>query len=107
MVDSIGSTPLNGSGSVSRVAAPAAAPTVQPALQQATQQAPASRTFGDAAPTQLSGIARALAASPPVDSDRVGEIKKAIQNGSFPILPATIADRLLALRLNWDGHDAA
>ena len=43
----------------------------------------------------------------PVDADRVGEIKKAIENGSFPILPATIADRLLALRLNWDGHDAA
>ncbi|MCU6454160.1 flagellar biosynthesis anti-sigma factor FlgM [Sphingomonas sp. A2-49] len=102
MVDSIGSTPLNGSGSVSRIAAPAAAPSVQPALQQAAQRAPAP-----AATTQLSNLARALAAEPPVDSDRVGEIKKAIQNGSFPILPATIADRLLALRLNWDGHEAA
>ncbi|MCP3736194.1 flagellar biosynthesis anti-sigma factor FlgM [Sphingomonas sp. RP10(2022)] len=102
MVDSIGSTPLQASGSVSRVAAPAAAPTVQPALQQASQQAPAA-----AATTQLSGLAKSLAASPPVDSDRVGEIKKAIATGTFPILPATIADRLLALRLNWDGHDAA
>ena len=101
MVDSIGSTPLNGSGSVSRVAAPAAAPTVQPALKKAAEQAPA------AADTQLGALARSLAASPPVDGDRVGLIKKAIQNGSFPILPATIADRLLALRLNWDGHDAA
>ncbi|AIT08211.1 MULTISPECIES: flagellar biosynthesis anti-sigma factor FlgM [Sphingomonas] len=102
MVDSIGSTPLNGSGSVSRVAAPAAAPAVQPALQQAAQQAPAANTA-----TQLTNLARTLAAEPPIDSDRVDEIKKAIQNGSFPILPATIADRLLALRLNWDGHDAA
>lgn len=100
MVDSIGSTPLNGSGGVSRIAAPAAAPTVQPALQQSSQQAPG-------ASTQLSGLAKTLASSPPVNSDRVGEIKKAIENGSFPILPATIADRLLALKLNWDGHEAA
>ncbi|WP_293874609.1 MULTISPECIES: flagellar biosynthesis anti-sigma factor FlgM [unclassified Sphingomonas] len=100
MVDSIGSTPLNGSGSVSRVAAPAAAPTVQPALKKAAEQAPATDT-------QLGALARSLAASPPVDGDRVELIKAAIQNGSFPILPATIADRLLALRLNWDGHDAA
>ncbi|MGU3317033.1 MAG: flagellar biosynthesis anti-sigma factor FlgM [Sphingomonas sp.] len=102
MVDSIGSTPLNGSGSVSRVAAPAATPVVQPALQQAAQQAPAANNA-----TQLTNLAKTLAAEPPVDSDRVDAIKKAIQNGSFPILPATIADRLLALRLNWDGHDAA
>ncbi|MEA1083861.1 flagellar biosynthesis anti-sigma factor FlgM [Sphingomonas sp. CD22] len=102
MVDSIGSTPLNGSGSVSRVAAPAATPVVQPALQQAAQQAPAANNA-----TQLTNLAKTLAAEPPIDSDRVDAIKKAIQNGSFPILPATIADRLLALRLNWDGHDAA
>lgn len=102
MVDSIGTTPLNGSGSVSRVAAPAATPVVQPAGQQAAQQAPAASNA-----TQLSNLARTLAAEPPVDSDRIDEIKKAIQNGSFPILPATIADRLLALRLNWNGHDAA
>jgi negative regulator of flagellin synthesis FlgM len=102
MVDSIGSTPLNGSGNVSRVAAPAATPVVQPALQQAAQQAPAANNA-----TQLTNLAKTLAAEPPVDSDRVDAIKKAIQNGSFPILPATIADRLLALRLNWDGHDAA
>jgi len=98
MVDSIGSTPLNGSGSVSRVAAPAAAPAVQPAVQQATQQAPA---------TQLTNLARTLSAEPPVNSDRVDAIKKAIQNGSFPILPATIADRLIALRLDWVSNDAA
>ncbi|MGP7794769.1 flagellar biosynthesis anti-sigma factor FlgM [Sphingomonas sp. CLY1604] len=102
MVDSIGATPPQASGSVSRVAAPAATPTVQPALQQAAQQAPAP-----VATTQLSGLAKALAAEPPVDSDRVGEIRKAIASGTFPILPATIADRLLALKMNWDGHDAA
>lgn len=99
MVDSIGTTPLNGSGSVSRVAAPAAAPVVQPVTQPAPRAPEAN--------TQLSNLAWTLAASAPVDADRVGEIKKAIENGSFPILPATIADRLLALRLNWDGHETA
>jgi negative regulator of flagellin synthesis FlgM len=104
MVDSIGSTPLNGSGSVSRIAAPAAAPSVQPALQQATQQ-PGQQGSGTS--IQLSGLGKSLSASAPVDTDRVGIIKKAIENGSFPILPATIADRLLALKLNWDGHETA
>ena len=106
MVESIGTTPLSGSGSVSRVAAPAAAPSVQPAAQKTAQQAP-GQGASQGTITQLSGLAASLAASPPIDSDRVGEIKKAIQNGSFPILPATIADRLLALKLNWDGHEAA
>lgn len=100
MVDSIGSTPLQTSGSVPRVAAPAAAPVVQTATQPAPQQAPAPSI-------QLSGLGKSLAASAPVDSDRVGEIRKAIANGSFPILPTTIADRLIALKLNWDGHEAA
>lgn len=46
-------------------------------------------------------VARALSESPPVDSAHVAEVKKAIANGTFPILPATIADRLLALKLEW------
>ncbi|WP_447413021.1 flagellar biosynthesis anti-sigma factor FlgM, partial [Clostridium perfringens] len=48
-----------------------------------------------------------LAAEAPTDADRVQEIRRAIQNGSFPILPATIADRLIALKLNWDGNEKA
>ena len=102
MVDSIGSTPI-ASGSVTRVAAPAAAPMVQPALDRTASQAPPAQ----APAAQLSGLAKSMAASAPVDSDRVDAIKKAIATGTFPILPATIADRLLALKLNWNGHDAA
>ena len=48
------------------------------------------------------GLAAALAAKPPVDDERVAQIKKAIANGTFPILPATIADRLLARALRLD-----
>lgn len=54
---------------------------------------------------RLSGIAADLAAKPPVDGDRVQLIKRAIANGTFPILPATIADRLLAVRYEWLGND--
>lgn len=53
---------------------------------------------------QASGIASALAASAPVDLERVARIKKAIATGNFPILPATIADRLLALKYDWEPH---
>jgi negative regulator of flagellin synthesis FlgM len=52
-------------------------------------------------------LARELATAPPVDTDRVARIRKAIADGKFPISPATIADRLLALKMNWDGNDAA
>jgi len=79
--------------------------------------APAARVSAAPAPTpvarqpeaanrdlQASGIASALAASAPVDLERVARIRKAISTGNFPILPATIADRMLALKYDWDPH---
>lgn len=36
---------------------------------------------------------------PPVDNDRVAEIRKAIQDGRYPILPVEIADAMIAARL--------
>ena len=33
---------------------------------------------------------------PPVDADRVAQIRKALQNGTYPILPMTIADTIIA-----------
>ena len=53
---------------------------------------------------QVSGIAHGLAGSAPIDLERVARIKKAISSGAFPILPATIADRLLALKYDWNPH---
>ena len=51
------------------------------------------------------GIARQLAATPPVDLERVSRIKKAIADGSFPVVSSTIADRLLALKMEWIPND--
>ena len=62
---------------------------------------------GSADVARLSGIASELAAKPPVDADRVQQIKRAIANGTFPLLPATVADRLLAVRYEWLGDDQA
>lgn len=66
-----------------------------------------TRTPTPADTASLSGTAAALAASPPVDADRVATIKKAIADGKFPILPTTIADRLLALKLQWNPNEPA
>ena len=52
-------------------------------------------------------LSSAMAAKPPVDSERVARIRKAVEDGKFPIYPTTIADRLLALKLDWSPNDAA
>jgi negative regulator of flagellin synthesis FlgM len=52
-------------------------------------------------------LSSAMAAKPPVDSERVARIRKAVEDGKFPIYPTTIADRLLALKLEWSPNDAA
>ncbi len=46
-------------------------------------------------------LAKDMAAAPPVDTDRVAEIKQAIKDGRYPIMPARIADSLIAVRLEW------
>lgn len=79
---------------VARVA-PAAAP---------TDTAGASAAAEVAAPATL---AKSLAASAPVDTDRVAMIKNAIANGTFPLSPARIADQLIALRYDWMSNDQA
>ena len=55
------------------------------------------------AESSLQGLARELAATPPVDHERVQLIKEAIAQGKFPVLPAKIADRLIAAQLQWFG----
>lgn len=61
---------------------------------------------GDPAPQEAAGAAaRSLASSAPVDGERVARIRKAVQDGRFPIYPTTIADRLLALKFEWNPHE--
>jgi len=99
MVDGIGST-----GSVRLT--PTAPVQAAPAADVPREQTPAPAPPPAATP-QLGSLAKAMAAAPPVDKDRVAQIRRAIQTGTFPILPATIADRLIALKLEWNGRDEA
>lgn len=52
-------------------------------------------------------LASGMAAQAPVDVERAAKIRKAIAEGRFPISPATVADRLLALKLDWKPNDPA
>lgn len=98
MVESIGARPATaGDLQVAPVArAAAAAVTTQPDSTGIAQQT-------GTAPT----LASQLAASAPVDNDRVARIKAAIAHGTFPIAPAKIADQLIALKYEWMASDKA
>jgi negative regulator of flagellin synthesis FlgM len=50
---------------------------------------------------------KAMAAKPPVDVDRVQQIKRALQEGRYPIVPATIADSIIAAQYRWVEADDA
>lgn len=49
--------------------------------------------------TSASPAARMAAEGAPVDMDRIAAIKAAIASGNYPVDPAAIADRMLALDL--------
>ncbi|WP_254602635.1 flagellar biosynthesis anti-sigma factor FlgM [Sphingomonas bacterium] len=97
MMDAVGTK-----GAVDRAVARVLAATAVTPTPAATSSA---STPADVA--QLGGVSAQLAADAPVDADRVQQIKKAIANGTFPILPATVADRLLAVRYEWMTDDQA
>lgn len=94
MVDPVGFKPASLSPRLTPVAP--AAPVRQ---AEATTQAAQTST--------AQALTQTAAASAPVDADRVARIKKAIADGKFPLVPSTIADRLLALKLQWNPNDAA
>lgn len=94
MVDPVGFKPASFAPRLTPVAAAAPVARVEDATETATTSAAASLT-------------KTAAASAPVDAERVARIKKAIADGNFPLVPSTIADRLLALKLQWNPNDQA
>jgi negative regulator of flagellin synthesis FlgM len=101
MVDPVGSKPVAFDQRVAPVAPaqPVAAPQPVAAQEVAVR----------ADPSSLKALTQPAAATPPVDAERVSKIKKAIEDGKFPLVPSTIADRMLALKMQWKpgGNDAA
>jgi negative regulator of flagellin synthesis FlgM len=53
------------------------------------------------AETSARETARALSARPPVDMDRVQQIKRALAEGRYPLVPAKIADSMIAAQMRW------
>lgn len=80
---------------------------VAPAAPTARVAAATTPQVAETAGSSMVAAARELASKPPVDADRVARIRKAVEDGNFPIMPATIADRLIAFKLNWKPDDAA
>jgi negative regulator of flagellin synthesis FlgM len=99
MVDPVGSRPVTSIGQ--RAIAPADATTRVAATTTATTNAPSGGL------ARGGTVAASLSASPPVDTDRVATIRKAIEEGRFPLSPATIADNMIALKLNWVRNEPA
>ncbi len=64
------------------------------ALPPAPATAPV--TSGAQAQATIVSTSAASAGSPPVDLDRVAAIRKAIQNGSYPLVPTKIGDAMIA-----------
>ena len=110
MVDSIGAKlSVAGDRFVARIAAATSATGIQTpdhnAVQPSSSKAPGQKSTS-VLPESIA-LAKSMASSPPINASRVAEIKKAIASGTFPILPATIADRLMALRLDWISNEKA
>jgi len=84
---------------------PSTVPGVRVESQDTTKVVPlkAVRAAEPAAVAETSAreTAKALAAKPPVDLERVSQIKRALQEGRYPLVPAKIADRMIAAQMRW------
>jgi negative regulator of flagellin synthesis FlgM len=56
----------------------------------------ASDASGSTDPSVSAGQSISAGASAPVDADRVKEIRKAVEEGRYPVVPTRIADAIIA-----------
>jgi negative regulator of flagellin synthesis FlgM len=70
---------------------------------QAGQADAASQRAAQAAPVEdgvaVETSADLLAVTPPIDRARVDEIRQALEDGTYPVVPTKIADAMIAARL--------
>ena len=103
-MSSIGSSPAVGSGQHIETSPVRAVPAVNP--QQAavssgtavTGNPVAQASSAAASPTMVSTAVTSTlgGGAAPVDNDRVSTIRKAIQNGAYPVIPTRIGDAMIA-----------
>lgn len=83
---------------------PLTPPTTRPASASTADQVAASSASRPTLGNESLGVSTILGRSEqtaPVDTDRVAEIRKAIQENRYPLVPAEIADALIAAKLFW------
>ena len=109
MVDSISAKPVSAPGRTSAVErSTPIAPAPQPqAPVRAADAASASAEAARAPAAGLQAVAGEIARQAPVDETRVARIRTAIANGTYPLSPENVADRLIALKLNWIPHESS
>ena len=66
---------------------------------RATASTSSSTALNETVSGSASPASRMAAEGAPVDTDRIAAIKSAIASGNYPVDPARIADRMLALDL--------
>ncbi|MEP1422169.1 MAG: flagellar biosynthesis anti-sigma factor FlgM [Erythrobacter sp.] len=62
----------------------------------------ASAVAGAAATGVAVEITAPSQSGPPVDTDRVAQIRDALREGSYPLVPAKIADAMIAAQLKFE-----
>jgi negative regulator of flagellin synthesis FlgM len=82
-------------------------PGVTPARALATSDRPRVDTRAVSAPPRGPGAGISVelsaspeAAAPPVDAERVQQIRAALRDGSYPLLPAKIVDAMIAAQVS-------
>lgn len=98
MVDPVG---IKATSSIDRRLAPVAPVSAVRSAQPAAQPVTANAASG------LQALTQPAAATPPVDVERVAKIRKAIEDGKFPLIPSTIADRMIAFKMQWNPNEPA
>ena len=69
---------------------------VQPASQSAAPADTATTATPASDTTQVQTSLTTSAGSVPVDQNRVAQIRQAVQNGSYPVIPTRIGDAMIA-----------
>lgn len=92
MVDSIGSRPRLGA------LAPLAPATRVPAAAGERHETTAAQLEASAVGFGAGFDAKKTAA---INEQHVADVRRAVRDGTYPLIPETVADRLLALKLDW------
>jgi negative regulator of flagellin synthesis FlgM len=82
------------------ISAPRALSSSERAQIEARSTAGAPRVATPASGISLEVTAATDSATPPVDNERVQQIRSALRDGSYPLVPAKIADAMIAAQVS-------